>query len=205
MSQSALAATPESPARSRSGRSRPARSALLIAVVIVTGAWFVSGRSGIASLGRGGINSSYLPRVGQQAPDFITEDLFGNPVRLSDFRGRPVWLMFWGSWCPPCRAEMPDIVAAYSQLKPQGLVLLGVSVRESAADAASYAAKNDANFSILSDPDEADTGHGYPLFNVPTHLFIDADGAIRSVVLSDMSVDAALAEGHRVIAAGGEP
>lgn len=174
-------------------------SAVVIVILVVAGAWLVSGRSGIASLGNGGINTSYLPKVGQQAPDFTTEDLFGNPVRLSDFRGRPVWLMFWGSWCPPCRAEMPDIVEAYSQLKPQGLVLIGVSVRESAADAASYAAKNDANFDVLSDPDETDTGKGYPLFNVPTHLFIDANGIIRSIVLSDMSVDSAIQESRRIL------
>jgi len=192
-------------ARTRpAGRPR-ALTALLVAILVVTAAWLISGRSGIASLGRGGVNTSYLPKIGQQAPDFTTEDLFGNPVKLSDFRGKPVWLMFWGSWCPPCRAEMPDIVAAYARLQPQGLVLLGVSVRESAADAAAYAAKNDANFYVLSDPDETDTGKGYPLFNVPTHLFIDANGTIRSIVLSDMSVESALAESRRVLDASALP
>jgi thiol-disulfide isomerase/thioredoxin len=113
--------------------------------------------------------------------------------------------MFWGSWCPPCRAEMPDIIAANAQLKEQGLVLLGVSVRESAFDAVAYAGKSKANFLVLSDPDETDTGGAYPLYNVPTHLFIDADGVIRSIVISDMDVETALREGRRVIGSSAGP
>lgn len=131
----------------------------------------------------------------------MTEDLFGNPVRLSQFRGQPVWLMFWGSWCPPCRAEFPEVQRADEQLEPEGVRLLGVSLRESALDAAAYAAQNGATWLVLSDPDEADTRAGYPLYNVPTHLFIDADGIVRSIVISDMNEQLALDQGRDLIAA----
>jgi len=128
-----------------------------------------------------------------------TEDVFGNPVRLSDFAGRPVWLMFWGSWCPPCRAEFPEIQAAYRELRDEGVVLLGVSLRESPLEAAAYAGRNKAEFLVLSDPDEADTNAAYPIFNFPTHIFIDADGVIRSVVLEDMSEEQAIGEAQKII------
>lgn len=178
------------------------RSALIglgVAGVIVAAAALTGAKAGWGAIGTGGINQSLLPKVGEVAPDFETEDVFGNPVRLSQFRGHPVWLMFWGSWCPPCRAEFPDIQAAYAQLEPKGLRMLGVSLRESPIDAASYAARNGATFLVLSDPDESDTGAAYPIYNFPTHIFIDRDGVIRSIVLEDMDTEQAVAEASRLL------
>ena len=130
----------------------------MVATLIVAAAMTIGARSGWDSIGSGGINQSLLPKVGEVAPDFETEDVFGNPVRLSQFRGQPVWLMFWGSWCPPCRAEFPDIQAAYAQLEPRGLRMLGVSLRESPIDAAAYAARTGATFLVLAIPTSATPG-----------------------------------------------
>jgi cytochrome c biogenesis protein CcmG/thiol:disulfide interchange protein DsbE len=171
---------------------------LAVAAIIVLAALATGASSGWTSIGKGGINQSLLPKVGEVSPDFETEDVFGNPVRLSQFRGQPVWLMFWGSWCPPCRAEFPDIQAAYAQLEPRGLRMLGVSLREPPINAAAYAARNGATFLVLSDPDESDTGGSYPIFNFPTHIFIDGDGVIRSIVLEDMDTEQAVAEASRL-------
>ena len=177
----------------------PAIIGVTVAVVIIIAALAIGSQSGWESIGTGGVNRSLLPKVGDVAPDFETEDVFGNPVRLSQFRGQPVWLMFWGSWCPPCRAEFPDIQAAYAQLEPEGLRMLGVSLRESPLDAAAYAGANGATFLVLSDPDERDTGATYPIFNFPTHIFIDRDGVIRSIVLEDMDTEQAVAEATRLL------
>ena len=187
----------------RSGDNRRTSSAIVglaVATLIVAAALMIGARSGWDSIGSGGINQTLLPKVGEVAPDFETKDVFGNPVRLSQFRGQPVWLMFWGSWCPPCRAEFPDIQAAYAELEPRGLRMLGVSMRESPLDAAAYAAANGATFLVLSDPDERDTGSAYPIFNFPTHVFIDRDGVIRSIVLEDMDTEQAVAEANRLLA-----
>ena len=180
------------------GRIRTAALGLAVAAAIVLAALAMGGDLGWESIGTGGINRQLLPKVGDVAPDFVTEDVYGNPVRLSQFRGQPVWLMFWGSWCPPCRAEFPDIQAAYAEMEPKGLRMLGVSLRESASDAATYAAQNGATFLVLSDPDERDTRGAYPVFNFPTHIFIDADGVIRSIVLEDMDTEQAVAEANRL-------
>jgi len=201
----APAATRDAPVNDRLSASDTRRTGstivgLVVAALIVAAALTIGTRSGWESIGSGGINQRLLPRVGEVAPDFETEDVFGNPVRLSQFRGQPVWLMFWGSWCPPCRAEFPDIQAAYAQLEPSGLRMLGVSLRESPVDAAAYAAANGATFLVLSDPDERDTGSAYPVFNFPTHIFIDRDGVIRSIVLEDLGTEQAVAEANRLLA-----
>lgn len=191
---------PEPPAAtSHPGRRSQAIVGAVALIVIVLAAAFVGVNSGWESIGQGGINRTLLPKVGEPAPDFTTEDVFGNPVSLSQFRGQPVWLMFWGSWCPPCRAEFPDLQAAYAKLEPRGLRMLGVSLRESPVDAAAYAGRNGATFLVLSDPDESDTGAAYPVLNFPTHIFIDRDGIVRSVILEDMDEEQATAEANRIL------
>ena len=170
-----------------------------VALAIVVAAVYVGGRENFETIGQGGVNRQLLPKVGQPAPDFLAWDLAGQPVTLADYRGQPIWLNFWGSWCPPCRAEMPDIQAAYQQLAPKGLTLLAISVDESALDAAAFAALNNATFTILSDPNRLGTGASYPIFNFPTHLFIDRDGMVRSIVLANMDVETAIAQGEAVL------
>jgi cytochrome c biogenesis protein CcmG/thiol:disulfide interchange protein DsbE len=188
------------PRPSKSEQFRTAVAGLALAVIIVAASIAMGSRLGWNTIGTGGINRQLLPKVGDVAPDFEAHDVFGNPVRLSQFRGHPVWLMFWGSWCPPCRAEFPDIQAAYAKLEPKGLRMLGVSLRESPLDAATYAARNGATFLVLSDPDESDTGAAYPIYNFPTHIFIDSNGIIRAIVLEDMSTDRAISEASRLLA-----
>lgn len=172
---------------------------LAVALAIVIGAWYVGGREGFQSIGRGGENLRLLPRVGQMAPDFTAHDLNGRTVRLSDYQGKAVWLNFWGSWCPPCRAEMPDIETAYQRLAPSGLTLLAISLNESPKDAADFAALNHATFTVLSDPTGQDTGRAYPIFNFPTHIFIDKNGVVRAVILASMDVDTAVKNGEAVL------
>lgn len=182
-----------------SGRLLRIGASLLVAFVIVFSAWWIAGREGIDELGNAGMNASLLPSVGDTAPDFTVYDLSGRQRSLSEFRGQPVWINFWGSWCPPCRAEMPDIQSAYEQLQPQGLVILAISVRESATDAARFAHLNGATFTILSDPDQSATGVAYPVFNFPTHIFVNRDGTIASIALKPLSVAEAIEHGEEII------
>ncbi len=156
-----------------------------VALAIVPGAWYVGGRKGFDQIGRGGMNRSLLPKVGQAAPDFATVLSDGRLARLSDFRGRPVWLNFWGSWCPPCRAEMPELQAAYEELHPAGLELLAVSLNEPPSAAFEYARLNGATFLVASDPRRLAAGEAYPIANFPTHILIDRDGVVRDIVLAE--------------------
>lgn len=182
------------------GRRGTILGGLLMAFVIVAAAWLVGGRQGFERIGFGGVNSSLLPKVGDVAPDFITLLSDGSVVRLSDFRGQPVWLNFWGSWCPPCRSEMPDMQAAYEQLAPRGLVMLAVSLDEPPAAAFDYAARNGATYLIATDPEREMTGAAYPIVNFPTHVLIDREGVIRQIVLAELDTDEFITAAETILA-----
>jgi thiol-disulfide isomerase/thioredoxin len=69
-----------------------------------------------------------MTSIGSIAPDFVQNDTAGNPVKLSDFRGKYVLIDFWASWCGPCRIENPKVVEAYRAYKDRGFTILGVSL-----------------------------------------------------------------------------
>lgn len=193
-----LMADAESPEK----RSVPRRTALMglgVAAVILIVAWFVADQAGLGDVGKGGINTSLLPKVGEPAPDFTAVSLDGEIVSLSDYRGEPVWINFWGAWCPPCRAEMPDIQAAYEELEPEGLVLLALSLGDPPSEAADFAAKVGVTFTVLLDPDRSLTSDAYPIYNFPTHIFVDEEGIVRKIVLSEMSKQQAIAAAGSII------
>jgi peroxiredoxin len=180
--------------------------ALAIAFVLVTGAWVVGGRQDFSSIGRGGTNAKLLPRVGDVAPDVqayrLTESLDLELVSLSDFRGQPAWLNFWGSWCQPCRAELPELKEAYARLEGRGIVILAISLDEPIEDAYLYAANNDVKFSVLSDPNREYVSRSYQINNFPTHIFIDATGVVRDVQLKPLTVEQAIASAEAAISPG---
>lgn len=200
MAASSSGLAPSVSSDAASGKFKRIGLSLAVALAIVAGAWYIVGNQNVGSLGKGGMNTQLLPKVGAVAPNFTVTDLLGNKVSLSDFKGQPVWVSFWGSWCPPCRAEMPDIVAAYKQLQPKGVVMLAVSLDESAINATAFAALNHATFTAYSDPDRSATGAAYPILNFPTHIFISRDGKVKDVVLKPMSVDEAVGYGNQIAA-----
>lgn len=196
-------------------RPPPLRIAIVAVIVlaIVGAAWAIGERQGFGQIGEGGVNADLLPSEGEQAPELVTFTANRQLVRLSDLRGQPVWLNFWGSWCPPCRAEFPDIEAAYRNLQPQGLVMLGIAVGEDPLVAQDYADRVGGTFPILADPaylaavipedalpEVRDLVTSYTINNYPTHIFVDRDGTVRSVVLSPMSYEQAISFGEEVIA-----
>ena len=84
------------------------------------------------------------PKVGKPAPDFELTMIDGTKARLSDFKGKPVWINFWASWCPPCRAENPDIQDLYNAHKDaDGLVLLAPAIGEGRDSVAGYMQRAD--------------------------------------------------------------
>lgn len=178
----------------------------LIALVIVASAWYVSDGEGGGQIGQPRPSTAALPQVGEPAPDIEVTviDAQGEPqgrVRLSDYAGQPVWLNFWGSWCPPCREEMPEIQAAYAEvLAPRGLVWLAVSLDEPAEDAAEFAARHGATFMIASDPNRADIGASYPIAYFPTHVLIDEQGIVRDVVIAQLDQAEIIARAEQILA-----
>jgi peroxiredoxin len=124
-------------------------------------------------------------RDGRAAPDFLLPQLNGDPLRLSDLQGRPLVVNFWASWCVTCRAEAPDLIDLYDAHKDNGLLLLGVNLRETEGAAARFAGEFGINYPILFDRDGDVAGTwriGGPNQGVPSTYFIDRAGVVRKVV-----------------------
>lgn len=125
-------------------------------------------------------------RVGELAPDFTLKNLEGQPVRLSDFRGKGVLINFWATWCPPCRFEMPMLQRIYDKHKPHDFVLLAVDTGERVQGEAMITnAKNYAKAINLSFPivlDEGDqVANLYSLRAYPTSYFVDREGKVTDI------------------------
>jgi thiol-disulfide isomerase/thioredoxin len=135
-------------------------------------------------------------RIGDRAPELEGEiggvqvqlrDLDGNVIRLEDLRGRPVWINFWATWCPPCQEETPVLRDVYEKYREDGLELVAISVQETTIDDVSrYVELYDLQYTVGFDATSA-VFHAYRAFGLPTQLFVDRDGIIRHVVLGPVT------------------
>ncbi len=113
------------------------------------------------------------------APDFSLNDLLGNPLSLSSYRGKVLVLNFWATWCPPCRAEIPDFIEAYKDLKDKGLEILGLSVDDlSPAALREWVQKAGLNYPVAMATEKIILDYEPGDF-IPTTIVIDRGGRIR--------------------------
>ncbi|CAM3726778.1 redoxin domain-containing protein [Aeromicrobium ponti] len=124
--------------------------------------------------------------IGLKAPEFELKNLQGETVKLSDYEGKKVMLNFWATWCPPCKAEMPDIQKFYSE-KGDEIAILAINI-DPQYDVAGFAKEMRVNFPILLDEEEK-AAKAYQILTIPTTFFIDEKGIIRNKYLSAMSID----------------
>ena len=135
---------------------------------------------------------------GSLAPDFAFSAFDGTRQRLSDFRGRPVLINFWATWCGPCRVELPDLETSLRAHTSDGLVVLAVNTGEHFATAQSYIKDIQVDLTAFAyDPNSA-VAHRYNVEQgLPQSYFVDARGVITRVVLGQMSpkiIEAGVAE-----------
>ena len=122
----------------------------------------------------------------QLAPDFTVYDAQGNPVRLSDFFGKPIVLNFWASWCGPCQSEMPDFEAKYQQLAGEVqflMVNMTDGDRETLETASGFIAQKGYTFPVFYDT-QLDAAMTYSVYSLPTTYFIDSRGVIVARAMS---------------------
>lgn len=130
-------------------------------------------------------SSKYEPlTVGRVAPDFELPDLTEQEVRLSDFRGKVVFLNFWATWCKPCKEEMPSMEVLYRNFKDDGLVVLAVSIDRVTTkdDIPPFVKSMDLSFPVLVDS-WGQTDKRYKLMGVPETYIIDQDGVLREKII----------------------
>ena len=114
--------------------------------------------------------------MGQRAPNFRAESLDGQTVALADFRGQPVLVNFWATWCLPCRVEMPLLAQAPARYGAD-LVVLAVDVQESLQAAASYATASGLALPMLADTDGT-VAALYRVRALPTTFVVDRSGVV---------------------------
>jgi thiol-disulfide isomerase/thioredoxin len=112
-----------------------------------------------------------------EAQNFLLPDLNGNQVSLADQHGKVVFLNFWATWCPPCRAEMPSMEKLYTKFKGNDFTILAVNMGESEGQVKAFKESFKLNFPILLDADSS-TGMIYGAISVPTTYLIDRNGYI---------------------------
>ncbi len=123
-------------------------------------------------------------RTGTAAPDFKLLNLSGVPVKLSDYRGKVVLLEFWATWCPPCKASVPELVALQKQFGDQGFVVIGVSLDEGqdvGAKLGSFSSEHKINYPILIGTSSVATS--YNVRGVPASFLIDREGRLAAAYI----------------------
>ena len=126
--------------------------------------------------------------VGAIAPDFTTQTLAGATIRLSQYRGKPVLLNFWATWCAPCRDEMPLLQRASDIDHAPGLVVLGINYQETDPRALkSFLSKVDAHFPAAYDPAGQIAGEYGVTVGLPVSVFIDRSGKVSFIQVGQMT------------------
>jgi|SRR5690606_35560201 len=135
------------------------------------------------------------PRIGQPAADFTLETFSGEPFTLSEHRGEVVVVNFWGSWCEPCRDEMPALQASWEKHQDDDVVFVGVgSKRDSEEAAIDFADEFGVTYPIGRDTEGGTVAAGqiskdYQITFYPSTFFIAPDGTISAIILQEIDQD----------------
>jgi peroxiredoxin len=118
--------------------------------------------------------------------DFSAPLVEGKAIKLSDLRGKVVFLNFWATWCGPCREEMPSMEALQRRFKDQGLEILGVNCQESPREVSSFMADQNLSFETALDQ-SGEIGGTYGVSAIPTTFIIDRKGRIIFRVVGSLN------------------
>ncbi len=121
---------------------------------------------------------------------FTVKDMNGAQVKLSDYKGKVILINFWGTWCGPCRLEIPAFIELQAAYRDKGFVIVGVAVEDTPEDVRAYAAQSKMNYPLVMVQDDLEAAFG-PILGLPTSFFIARDGSMCSRHFGPLSKEAA--------------
>ncbi len=173
------------------------RSRHLPILLLAIGLGFVGYRSSTAASGNACLataffgTSSSVQTVAnstgkaQAAPAWELKDLEGKAVKLADFKGKVVLLNFWATWCPPCRKEIPALIALQNQYKDQGFVVVGISLDQGGASTVKpFATRMKINYPLVIGDEKTAAAYG-GIQAIPTTFYIDREGNVAGQLQGD--------------------
>ncbi len=107
----------------------------------------------------------------------VLRSMEGREVRIADFKGESVVLLFWATWCPYCRESLPVANGLYPDMKASGINLFGVNIQESPEKVQQYMGAHPVDFPILRDADGS-CAHSFGIVGIPTYILINKDGRV---------------------------
>ena len=156
------------------------------------------GASPAASASLGPSGSGF--HVGEPAPNLVVPQVGGGTIDLSTLRGKPVWVNFMATWCPPCQDEFPLMNGFAARYGSKGLVVLAIDVKEEEGVVAGFAGGLGATFPLGLDRD-GHVAQSWGAVALPVHFWIDAEGIVRDGALGGIGADV-MARGLRSILPG---
>lgn len=148
---------------------------MVIVIVVLTGYTWISHRS----------KTGDAIHQGSAAINFKLKTLDGGELSLADYRGKGVILNFWGTFCKPCREEMPALESAYQKYKDKGVTIIGIDASEPQKAVAAYVKELGIDFPIVLDPG-LETANAYQANELPYSVFIDPNARISHINIGQM-------------------
>ena len=134
-----------------------------------------------------GWSQSYNDWVGKDAPDFTLKGIDGVNYKLSDFRGKNVAIIFWATWCGPCKMEIPHLIALRNVMSKDDLQILAITNEEYTL-VRDFAAKSKMNYPVLMDRKNDLPAPFNEIQSIPTSFFVDPQGKIKLATTGTLSL-----------------
>jgi peroxiredoxin len=128
-------------------------------------------------------------QIGKPIANFSLTDLNGVTHTIADYKGRPVLINAWATWCPPCKAEMPALHEFYLKHKAEGFELLALNSGESQAQVQLFIAQTNFTFPVLADPSRA-VLDGLGVSGLPTSILVGRDGRVKTIHVGGLTPEA---------------